>query len=331
MSNEHKSIKICLIGPGIMSIPPTGWGAVEILIWDYSVELSRYENVSVDIINTKNTDEIIKTVNDNNYDFVHLHYDVYYYILDKLNAKHIGFTSHYPYISNSNMRKQDNYNDIYKFMLSQNKYHNFILSKIDMEHLHGYKSINKQLSHHLENGIDSSLFKLLNKPIINKGIYLGKINKRKKQHMIQGCMFLDFVGDIDKENKSCKPRFDSKKSNYLGPWTRQEVYNNLTNYCCLVLLSDGEADSLVIKEALVCGLSVIASPSIIDNLPNANDKPFLRKCNGDSIYVLEMLLSEMISENSRYRKEILDYGKHFDIKTICNKYINTVLKIINTH
>ena len=27
-------MKVTLIGPGIMPIPPTGWGAVEILIWD---------------------------------------------------------------------------------------------------------------------------------------------------------------------------------------------------------------------------------------------------------------------------------------------------------
>ena len=27
-------MKISIIGPGIMPIPPIGWGAVEILVWD---------------------------------------------------------------------------------------------------------------------------------------------------------------------------------------------------------------------------------------------------------------------------------------------------------
>ena len=27
-------MKLSIIGPGIMPIPPQGWGAVEILIWD---------------------------------------------------------------------------------------------------------------------------------------------------------------------------------------------------------------------------------------------------------------------------------------------------------
>ena len=45
-------MRIALIGPGIMPIPPTGWGAVEILIWDYYNELKKLGH-SVMIINTK--------------------------------------------------------------------------------------------------------------------------------------------------------------------------------------------------------------------------------------------------------------------------------------
>ena len=32
-------MNIALVGPGIMEIPPKGWGAVESLIWDYATEL----------------------------------------------------------------------------------------------------------------------------------------------------------------------------------------------------------------------------------------------------------------------------------------------------
>ena len=34
-------MKITLIGPGIMPIPPTGWGACEILIWDTKLALEK--------------------------------------------------------------------------------------------------------------------------------------------------------------------------------------------------------------------------------------------------------------------------------------------------
>jgi hypothetical protein len=51
-------MKICLIGPGIMSIPPPGWGAVEILIWDYYQALTRLGH-EVQIVNTPMTCSII--------------------------------------------------------------------------------------------------------------------------------------------------------------------------------------------------------------------------------------------------------------------------------
>ena len=45
-------MKISIVGPGIMPIPPTGWGAVEILIWDSKNALEALGH-TVQIINTK--------------------------------------------------------------------------------------------------------------------------------------------------------------------------------------------------------------------------------------------------------------------------------------
>jgi hypothetical protein len=50
-------MKIALIGPGIMPIPPDGWGAVESLIWDYAVELDELGHEGM-IVNTPDWDEI---------------------------------------------------------------------------------------------------------------------------------------------------------------------------------------------------------------------------------------------------------------------------------
>ena len=57
-----------------MPIPPVGWGAVEILIWDYYQELIKLGH-EVQIVNTPNQKEIITQVNEFNPDFVHLQYD----------------------------------------------------------------------------------------------------------------------------------------------------------------------------------------------------------------------------------------------------------------
>ena len=51
-------MKISIIGPGYTQIPPVGWGAVEILIWDMSQALKELGH-EVQIINTTNPNEMI--------------------------------------------------------------------------------------------------------------------------------------------------------------------------------------------------------------------------------------------------------------------------------
>jgi len=76
-------MKLALIGPGIMPIPPTGWGAVESLIWDYALELDELGHEGT-IVNTPDWDEIIKYLNEDSYEFAHLHYDVFHPIMDRI-------------------------------------------------------------------------------------------------------------------------------------------------------------------------------------------------------------------------------------------------------
>ena len=88
-------MKITLVGPGIMPIPPTGWGAVEILVWDTKNALEELGH-EVQIVNTRNSQEIIDQINNFRPDFVHVHYDefigVYPYIqYPKAITSHFGY------------------------------------------------------------------------------------------------------------------------------------------------------------------------------------------------------------------------------------------------
>ena len=94
-------MKIALVGPGIIEIPPKGWGAVESLIWDYATELGELGHEGC-IINTPDRGQIIRDLAKEDYDFIHVHYDVFYDIMDYIhtacpNAK-LAISSHYPYI-----------------------------------------------------------------------------------------------------------------------------------------------------------------------------------------------------------------------------------------
>ena len=71
-------MKIALVGPGIIEIPPKGWGAVESLIWDYATELGELGHEGT-IINTPDRTQIIRELSEEQYDFIHVHYDCLLY------------------------------------------------------------------------------------------------------------------------------------------------------------------------------------------------------------------------------------------------------------
>ena len=100
-------MRIAIVGPGIMPIPPTGWGAVEILIWDSKVALEKLGN-QVEIINTQSPTEIIKKINNFRPDFVHIQYDDFIEVYPYIQYP-CAITSHFGYLEQPN--RWDYYGD----------------------------------------------------------------------------------------------------------------------------------------------------------------------------------------------------------------------------
>jgi hypothetical protein len=323
-------MKIGLIAPGIIKIPCKGWGAVEILIWDYYNELIKlnHDTKIINIIRNNSQEQtntnssycknLINIINNNNFDFVHLHYDVLFHILPKLNAKKIAFTSHYPYINNIN-NKNNFFKNIYNFMLNNDKYINFVLAQKDINFLI-QQNANKNYIKKLENGIDSKLFTFsLNPKFKNKSIYLGKISERKKQYKYQNIQNIDFVGPCD-----CT-KFNKNNKNYLGEWTRNKIFNNLTNYANLILLSDGEADPLVVKEALICGLGIVISQESGKNMPSKNFINIIDSKNLDNIDYIKDVIQKNKIYSLNNRNEIKQFAiNNYDISKICYTYLKNI-------
>jgi glycosyltransferase involved in cell wall biosynthesis len=94
-------MKISIIGPGIMPIPPTGWGAVEILIWDSKNALENLGH-EVQIINTKNSVDIINQINSFRPDFVHVQYDEFIPLVPYIQYPN-AITSHFGYLERKEM------------------------------------------------------------------------------------------------------------------------------------------------------------------------------------------------------------------------------------
>jgi glycosyltransferase involved in cell wall biosynthesis len=315
-------MKISIIGPGIMPIPPLGWGAVESLIWDYSQELDKLGH-DVQIVNTNNKQEIIDQVNLFNPDFVHLQYDDFIDVLPFINCKHKAATSHFGYIEQ--YQNHYGYHRILRAFLDYDFY-NFCLSE-------GIKETFISLGEKKEklfvtpNGarVDLFRFECNTKNVLDKSIFLAKIDYRKRQHLFQNIKDIHFAGNCIEQ------RFNTNIKNYLGEWPKEYLYNNLTNYSNLVLLSDGEADPLVTKEALICGLGLVISEYATAGLDLS--LPFIDIIPEDKINDLtyvENIIKENRLKSIKYRKEIREYGiKNFDWSNIIKNYNDLILKLIN--
>lgn len=303
-----------------MPIPPTGWGAVEILIWDTKLALEALGH-EVQIINTKDFRQIVNEVNTFRPDFVHIHYDEFIGLYNYIQYP-CAITSHFGYLERPDMF--GGYAGIVD-AFSRIKPNVFCLSE-------GIKNIYKILVGIPEenlfitpNGVNTETFAYTDTPEFgDRSIYLAKIDYRKRQHMFQSIDSLWYAGN------NADSRFNTAK-NYLGEWDKPTLHKNLTQYGNLVLLSDGEAHPLVCMEALAAGLGVVVCEWGKANLDESKD--FITIIPEDKINDIEYVESKII-ENREYslqnRKNILEYSKNFDwIRVIKEHYIPNVHNVIN--
>ena len=305
-------MKICLIAEGILPIPPSGWGGVEHLIWNFKTQLEKLGD-EVFIINTKNIQEIVQTVNSNNFDAVHLHYDQYANILPHLNCEKKFITSHYPYLENPEPSCLFLY-DILKNCQS----HIISLSDRIKKSLVDIGIEENNISI-LPCGIDTELYSIDYTDVLypDRSIILGKIEPRKRQaHLQNKGLNIDFVGNYS------DPNFDFSDEHYLGEQTKQDIMENLTAYANMILLSKGEAHPFVCLEALASGLGLVISESSTANLDLS--QPFITVIPDEKISDFDYI-KEQIENNRKIslsmRKEIRQYCfDNFDWSAIIKQY-----------
>ena len=314
---------IALIAPGAKRLPPQGWGAVESIIWDYYENLLS-RNIDVHIINQSNIGDIISECNMVDYDIIHIMYDDYIIIVPFLSCEKILYTSHFAYLTQQNFKY--NFNCYFEHIFNKViEYQDLIFVNAISEDIkavyreHGFKSDNIQVIH---NGAREDLFAFTDYPeFSNKSIYIAKIENRKSQYKYQDISNIDFVGNYQDSS------FDTTQENYLGEWDKPTLYENLTKYSNLILLSDGEADPLVVKEALIAGLGVVISECSSANLDISRD--FITIIPNEKLNDIEYISSE-IEQNRRKSIEQRPEIRKYALATFgWNKIIDTYLDFVN--
>ena len=303
-------MKILFVGPGLLPIPPQGWGGIEHLVWDMNLALKELGH-DVQIVNTTNPKEIVYEVNTYRPDFVHIQYDDWVLLYPYIQYP-CAISTHFAYIEQPQkmgdykQRVFDHYPNIQPNI--------FALSDGIID---AYSKVNipKEKLFLTPNGLDIDAYRFVENPKYgHKSICIGKIEDRKKQYFLQGIESLWFAGII------ADNRFDQSK-NYLGELPKSKIKTDLTEYGNLVLISDGEVHPRVCTEALAAGLGVVISECGIANLDL--DEEFITVIPDSKINDLEYIQTQIILNRDFSicnRHAILDYARQFDWSNVIEKY-----------
>jgi len=313
-------MRISIIGPAL-PIPPKGWGAVESLIWDMKLSLDKLGH-EVQIVNVGDPYRIINMINEFRPDFVHINYDDWIGLYPYIQYP-CAITTHFAYIERPEL--MGGYRQRVFDQFAQIKPNVFGLSDGINATYNTLAGISNERLYLNPNGVMIDNFRFTEDPKFpERSIYLAKIDHRKRQYLFQSINSLWYAGNI------ADNRFDQSK-NYLGEWQKEVLYQNLTDYGNLVLLSDGEAHPLVCMEAFSAGLGVVVSQWATANLDL--DKKFITVIPEERIEDTSYI-EEQILKNRKYsienRQEIFDYAKKFDwCKILKDYYIPNINKVIH--
>ena len=308
-------MKIALIGPGIMPIPPEGWGGVEHLIWNFHNQLKK-DGDEVTIINTKDLHKIVNTINTGKFDAVHLHYDQYANIMPYIECDRKMITSHYPYLENP----EPQYEFLYDLLKDSQSHIVSLSDRIRDEFIRrGIDDVSV-----LPCGIETDLYSLDDVVHSDRSIVVGKLEPRKRQAFLQKKgLNIDFIGN------NADPSFDIDDPCYFGEQSKQDIMDNLTSYANMVLLSSGEAHPFVCLEGMAAGLGLVLSEQSTANLDLS--QPFITVIPDDKLEDISYL-KDKIQENRTIsismRNEIREYCRtNFDWSSIIKQYKEIINKL----
>ena len=315
-------MRISIIGPAL-PIPPKGWGAVESLIWDMKLSLNKLGH-EVQIVNVGDPYHIINMINEFRPDFVHINYDDWIGLYPYIQYP-CAVTTHFAYIERPEL--MGGYKQRVFDQFTSIKPNVFGLSNGINDIYNTLAGIPKDKLYLNPNGVMMENFRFSENPEFpDRSIYLAKVDHRKRQFLFQQIDSLYYAGNIAEQ------RFNQSK-NYLGEWEKDCLYQNLTDYGNLVLLSDGEAHPLVCMEAFAAGLGVVVSEWATANLDL--DRGFISVIPEDKIkntpFVEEIIVKNR-EHSIEHRQEILDYAKEFEWCTILKRhYLPNIEKIVNEY
>ncbi len=321
---KDSTLRFALVGPGIMPIPPPGWGAVEQIIWDHYNAL-KAKGHHVTIINTPDRNEIKTLIQEGNYDVVHIHYDLFADLADELTNKCILLTSHYPYIDKLEQWGRDGFHKTFMKMSALVQKKNIFIFAVSEKDVHMFETMGsaKGKTFLMLNGVNVKAFQLTETPhFADRSVVLGKIEQRKRQHLTYWFRDVDYIG-----------KGDFRHVNFRGELGHEVLYKLLGDFGNMILLSEAENGTpLAVKEGLAAGLGCVLSKAAAyefkETLPWITVVPEEDLANH---YKLHEAIKRNREVSARMRKEIRDWTyRHWDWSQLMDIYVNNIKSILST-
>jgi hypothetical protein len=281
---------------------------VESLVSDYQFWIEKLGHI-FHVVNTQDQEELIHQINTVAPDVIHVHCERHFRVVETLGVPVTILCSHWPSLYEPAQRQK-------VAVLTAGKSYICCLTT-QMKDYFLTLGVTPSRLFVAKNGARADLFRFSERPrFATRSICLGTIDTRKRQSLVAGMDCIDFVGP------KRDPCFSS--TNYLGEWSKSDVYQLLTDYSNLVLLSRCEAAPLVTCEALMAGLGLVISESASVNLDRA--LPFITVIPEDRLADRKHI-EEAVRDNQcraiSMRKAIRAYAvANFDWKHLVAQYVH---------
>lgn len=325
ITNPRARHNLLIIAPGDLSIPPVGWGAVETII-NETIKTYELAGFEVSLLNSKSLLTWFRAKT-KSYDAILLHVDNYSRLAKIFfNRTPIVCVTHYGLILSPNLW-HDSYQKTIKGLKN--------LAAIGCLS----PEIRKVLTSHINpeklfissNGseFNPKIGRNLNGPFI----YLGKVEERKRQFemfkkLVDSGVEVVFVGDIFDERVKSLIESDSKAKEYFpGAWDRKTLSERLCEFRGLILISEGEADALVLYEAQMAGLPIFCNQRSIGAQNPELDWVSLINENFEPRDLLQ--LSKSVTSNPEVIAEYArtNYNWKYRNESLVNKLLDLVAEI----